>query len=200
MNEFIWHADADFETSQDSSPSLQCSACGRKFSQSNTYSTHMRSCRPQKKRMAGALDLAKENYRRKKARFNEPLAPQLPPLESDLEAIGRSTEVRASTDSIQYTFLNSDLHFQYIIQLIFRWDPVPSQVPLFQVPGNSRRSMALALLRRDGPVEAVGPRCLFKTYNQRCCAVCLLYSQCRRTTSLALFQSLKYSRARFYGS
>lgn len=57
----------------DASQSLQCLACHREFGQSNAYSTHVGSCRPQKKRMASALDLAKETYRRKKARFNDNL-------------------------------------------------------------------------------------------------------------------------------
>lgn len=104
MDDFIWHADAAFDVSQDSSSSLQCLACSRKFAQSNAYSTHVRSCRPQRKRVASALDLAKENYRRKKARFNEPPAPQPPLLEPNLEAIGLSTEVRTSCLYILFLF------------------------------------------------------------------------------------------------
>lgn len=48
---------------------FQCIACGRTFGQSNAYSTHVSSCRPQKRQMSGALELAKETYRRKKARL-----------------------------------------------------------------------------------------------------------------------------------
>ncbi|KJA15705.1 hypothetical protein HYPSUDRAFT_100251, partial [Hypholoma sublateritium FD-334 SS-4] len=61
---------------------LLCLACGRNFAQSNAYSTHIRSCRPQRKRMASALELAKEAYMRKKSRtaLNPPEEEQLPQL------------------------------------------------------------------------------------------------------------------------
>lgn len=57
---------------------LQCSACGREFSQSSSFSIHAGSCRPSKKRMITALGSAKESYLRKKARFNPPSVEQAP--------------------------------------------------------------------------------------------------------------------------
>lgn len=99
MNDFIWIPDAILDSSQDASSIrvLQCPACGRNFTQSNAYSTHVRSCRPQKKRVASALDLAKERYKRKKARLDEPPVAQPPVLESNLlEEIAPSIEVRTS--------------------------------------------------------------------------------------------------------
>lgn len=104
MDEFIWHPDAAFDVSQDSNSSLQCLACGRTFAKSNAYSTHVRSCQPQRKRVASALDSAKEFFKRKKARFNKPPAPQSPVLEPDLEIIGSSTEVRESCFYILFLF------------------------------------------------------------------------------------------------
>ena len=98
MDEFIWHADATFDVP--SNPNLNCPACGRTFLQSNAYSVHIRSCRPQKKRLASALDLAKEKYRRKKARLDEPPAAQPPLLEPNLEEIGHTMEVSAPEVSI----------------------------------------------------------------------------------------------------
>lgn len=60
---------------------LQCAACGRTFVQVNAYSIHVGSCRPQKKRMASALEAAKEKYTNKKARLN-PAPAQLPTNEA----------------------------------------------------------------------------------------------------------------------
>ncbi len=51
-------------------PNLFCEACGRYFTQINAYSNHVGSCRPQKKRMASALETAKEKYRSKKSRLD----------------------------------------------------------------------------------------------------------------------------------
>ncbi len=96
MDEFIWHADEAADAFQNDNPSLQCTACGRTFIQSNAYSVHIRSCRPQKKRLASALDLAKEKYRRKKARLNEPPAAEPPLLQPNSEETDPSIEVRAS--------------------------------------------------------------------------------------------------------
>lgn len=59
------HIEATFDDSQ----FLKCFSCGRIFTKSNAYSVHVGSCRPQKKRMAGALELAKEMYRKKKTRL-----------------------------------------------------------------------------------------------------------------------------------
>ncbi len=73
-------------TNFDASHTLQCQACGRKFAQSNAYSTHVGSCRPQKKRVASALDIAQELYRRKKARLNHDLVQTQIPQPSDLDA------------------------------------------------------------------------------------------------------------------
>ncbi|KAF8151198.1 hypothetical protein BJ912DRAFT_869512 [Pholiota molesta] len=47
-------------------PALTCLSCGRSFAQSNAYSNHTRSCRLGKKRMASALEVIQEAYRRKK--------------------------------------------------------------------------------------------------------------------------------------
>lgn len=60
-------------------------ACGRTFVQVNAYTTHAGSCRPQKKRMASALEAAKERYATKKARLN-PVPMQLPPNKADQQA------------------------------------------------------------------------------------------------------------------
>ena len=61
-----------------SAQDLLCEACGRNFAQMNAYSIHIGRCRPQKKRMASALELAQETYRRKKLRLNDPpIQPQL---------------------------------------------------------------------------------------------------------------------------
>lgn len=62
--------DFNIEATFDDSHILKCPACGRNFAKSNAYSIHVGSCQPQKKRMAGALELAKETYRKKKARLN----------------------------------------------------------------------------------------------------------------------------------
>ncbi len=71
LNEAIGYPDATFDPSQYLSSNLQCPTCGRSFTQSNAYSTHSRTCRTGKKRIASALDLAKENLKIKKARLNE---------------------------------------------------------------------------------------------------------------------------------
>ncbi|KJA13829.1 hypothetical protein HYPSUDRAFT_99722, partial [Hypholoma sublateritium FD-334 SS-4] len=86
---------------------LQCLACGRNFTQSNAYSTHMRSCRPQRKRMASALELAKETYKRKKFRtaLNPPeqeqlsqlnLSPAEPPVEVSFVSDDMEAEISIS--------------------------------------------------------------------------------------------------------
>ncbi|KJA21683.1 hypothetical protein HYPSUDRAFT_94250, partial [Hypholoma sublateritium FD-334 SS-4] len=56
-------------------------ACGRTFVQMNAYSNHVGSCRHRKKRMASALEVAKEKYRHKKSRLEitatiQPLHPE----------------------------------------------------------------------------------------------------------------------------
>ncbi len=74
-----------YSTAVSSAPqTLRCQACGREFAQSNAYSTHVGSCRPQKKRMASALDTAQELYRRKKARLNHDLVETQVPQSLDL--------------------------------------------------------------------------------------------------------------------
>lgn len=81
-------------SSFEASESLQCMACGRTFGRSNAYSFHVNSCRKEKKRMASALELAKETYRRKKLRLTvQP--PLVLPVESSVEltAVGPSQEV-----------------------------------------------------------------------------------------------------------
>lgn len=72
---------------------LQCLACGRNFAQSNAYSTHVRSCRPQRKRMASALEAAKETYKHKKLRtaLNPPDEPQM--SQCDLQIVAPPDEV-----------------------------------------------------------------------------------------------------------
>ena len=55
-----------------------CPACGRIFGKLSAYNSHAGSCPKQKKRMASALELAQETYRRKKLRLNDPpIQPQL---------------------------------------------------------------------------------------------------------------------------
>ena len=102
MNDFY------ITTNFDASQALQCQACGREFARSNAYSTHVGSCRPQKKRVASALDIAQELYRRKKARLShDPVQMQIP-QSSDLHggAAGPSeTEVGGFTS----------LHFEYVL-------------------------------------------------------------------------------------
>ena len=73
-------------TNFDASHTLRCQASGREFAQSNAYSTHVGSCHPQKKRVASALDIAQELYRRKKARLNHDLVETQIPLPSALDA------------------------------------------------------------------------------------------------------------------
>lgn len=59
--------------------SLTCSGCGRNFAQSNAYSNHIGSCRPGKKRMASALEVAQEAYRKKKrSRLDSFVTPSQP--------------------------------------------------------------------------------------------------------------------------
>lgn len=88
----------DADTEFDPSEVLQCLACGRNFTQSNTYTTHVRSCRPQRKRMASALEAAKETYKRKKFRttlnpptLNPPDYPQA--SQSNLQIVTPQNEV-----------------------------------------------------------------------------------------------------------
>lgn len=89
------HSDIVLYASQDLSTGLQCPACSRTFSQSSgAYSNHVRSCRPQKKRLASSLDLAKEKYQKKKARLDEPeiiIQPQIPG--PDLETMDSSQTI-----------------------------------------------------------------------------------------------------------
>lgn len=56
------------------SPQLTC-FCGRSFAVEHAYSKHIRSCGPSGKRLASALEGARERYRaRKRQRLNPPLA------------------------------------------------------------------------------------------------------------------------------
>ncbi|KAF8956819.1 hypothetical protein BDZ97DRAFT_1763401 [Flammula alnicola] len=80
----------------EASEGLRCLACGRRFAQSNAYSVHMGSCRPQRKRMASALQSAQEDYGRKKARTNKPRQPQL--FQSTMPVTGPTT-VETEPDS-----------------------------------------------------------------------------------------------------
>lgn len=72
---------------------LQCLACGRTFLQSNAYSIHVGSCRPQKKRMASALELAKETFKKKKLRMAENPNTQQQQLSESQPVAGPSIEV-----------------------------------------------------------------------------------------------------------
>lgn len=82
------HLDLQFQNDADRIfDGLQCTACGRNFRQSNAYSTHVLSCRPQKRRMASALESAKETYKRKKARINSA------PVHFNLQEAEHSIEV-----------------------------------------------------------------------------------------------------------
>lgn len=84
--------DLQITTSLDTSHVIQCLTCGREFAQTNAYSIHARNCRPQKKRMASALEIARENYRRKKARLSHPpVEEQIP--QSTTQTAGASVEV-----------------------------------------------------------------------------------------------------------
>ncbi|KJA27429.1 hypothetical protein HYPSUDRAFT_130944 [Hypholoma sublateritium FD-334 SS-4] len=87
------------------SEALQCLACGRYFAQSNAFSIHARSCRPQRKRMASALEAAKETYRRKKMRtaLNPPDQQQVsqpnPPVAMPTNEVGNSTNVSGHAET-----------------------------------------------------------------------------------------------------
>ena len=158
MNEFIWHADATSDTPRSLRPNLQCPACGRNFVQSNAYSTHARSCRPQKKRVASALDSAKEKYERKKARLMEPPAAQIiPPESNQVKAMVPANEVRDKR------FLCAPvLSVVTLLRLILLPLPLP----------NSWMTIAPFHLRRDGRVERIVDfRCVTKTNSRHHCAV-----------------------------
>lgn len=80
------HFQPDLLPAVDAPCILRCSACGREFLQSSSFSIHVGSCRSSKKRMSTALEFAKESYLRKKARLNrgpviELEAPQQPPID-----------------------------------------------------------------------------------------------------------------------
>lgn len=62
-------------------PVLLCEACGREFAHMNAFSNHVGNCRHRKKRMASALETAKEKYRNKKRRLDT--ASTIQPLQSD---------------------------------------------------------------------------------------------------------------------
>ena len=48
---------------------LLCKACGRDFAHLNAYSNHFNSCRQGKRKIASALESAKENHRIKRSRL-----------------------------------------------------------------------------------------------------------------------------------
>lgn len=52
--------------------SLSC-LCGKTFSQQNAFTNHTRSCKSSKKRLASALDLAKDVWQRRKKKKQERL-------------------------------------------------------------------------------------------------------------------------------
>src|SRR5438128_81936 len=52
----------------------QTCVCGRTFTGLNAFTWHEKGCAKGKKRLAGALSRAKEAYRSKKARIQEPIA------------------------------------------------------------------------------------------------------------------------------
>lgn len=75
--------DVEANESEPSAFTQTCSGCGREFAYLNAFTTHSASCRPKKKRLAGALAIAQELYRqRKMRRVEEPLdgAQAVPPL------------------------------------------------------------------------------------------------------------------------
>ncbi|KAF9473559.1 hypothetical protein BDN70DRAFT_761574, partial [Pholiota conissans] len=77
--------------------------CGRNFAQLNAYSNHVNSCRPQKKRMASALETAKETYRlRKKARLHTTAAASEPHINQLHEPqSGPTAESSSTSNSIE---------------------------------------------------------------------------------------------------
>lgn len=82
--------------------SLICPGCGRSFMQLNAYSNHTGSCRSQKKRMASALDAARETYRKKKkprladaASSHSHLLPQLNQPEPEPQSAAVQVQVSA---------------------------------------------------------------------------------------------------------
>lgn len=65
--------------------------CGREFYQQNTYGKHQRSCKSTKKRLAGALDRAKEIWTQKKQKLD--------PIPSTLTSAVDEPLVNASSNS-----------------------------------------------------------------------------------------------------
>lgn len=111
--------------------------------------------------MASALDLAKDNYKRKKARFNEPPTDQPPLLEPNLATLGPSMEVRVPEVPYIIDFLS--------VLIRLRLDPLPQSL------GNSWEAANPFLLQRGGHVERTADvRYVTDTNSQRYCAVCLL--------------------------
>lgn len=59
----------------------ECPGCGRRFSQTNSFSLHQRGCKQSKARLSSALACAKENFARlKRARISGPSPPTSGPL------------------------------------------------------------------------------------------------------------------------
>ena len=82
-------------TQEAEAETFYCPACGRVFGKLSAYNSHAGSCHKQKKRMASALQLAQEMYRRKKLRLDDPLIqPQvvLQPEYNLIQAEGPSHE------------------------------------------------------------------------------------------------------------
>ncbi len=88
------------DATTDAAGTRSCEACGRTFVQMNAYSNHIGSCRPGKKRLASALEMAKEKYRHKKSRLEKGSIAQLlpPPISSPQPAPPEPTilEVRST--------------------------------------------------------------------------------------------------------
>ncbi len=103
-----------------------CPACGRIFGKLSAYNSHVGSCRKRKKRMASALELAQETYRRKKLCLNDPpFQPQLvlQPESSFNEAAGPSQEEVSSYHSNAHVFARLSL-------IHIRWPPPYLQLGL----------------------------------------------------------------------
>ncbi len=111
---------------------LFCEACGRNFAQMNAYSIHIGRCRPQKKRMASALEEAKEKYRNKKARLNTS-ASQIRPATPD------QVEVATEVSCCYFTAFES----VYV--------PFHTRSPMFLTP-----SVKISMFQIQLPLRSVG--------------------------------------------
>ncbi len=168
FSDFIWHHEATFDPSQYLSSNLQCPTCGRSFTQSNAYSTHARTCRTGKKRIASSLDLVKENFKIKKARLNEP---------SDDHGVDVPG---AMPPAMEVRIQDSYVNFVDWAYVSIRMPPPPLML------AKSRQPMTPCQSPVSGPVEIVDFHCAIETNNRRLCATCPLFSRYRHLTSQVL--------------